>query len=197
MKKTRAGPTQTRKKVLPPTREPSFSKIAKPEKSTEVHPKWSQRRTLDALKTHIEGALADGFHYIVALRPQAEEKCAKLCEKCPGKVPWAPKKEKQATESAQTLTKIASKSTKCWRLSRCVGILAKHKQKLKKIPANKCGHFPLRITFKNQESRQSAHLPSLAGEARQILKTTPLQKRRALHPTKNEVWKSRKSARST
>ena len=45
-----------------------------------MHPKWYQRRTLDAAKTHIEGALADGFHHIVALRPQAKEKCAKLCE---------------------------------------------------------------------------------------------------------------------
>ena len=94
-KKTWAGPTQTRKKVLPPTREHSFSKITKPGKSTKVHPKWPQRRTLDPLKTHIEGALADGFHHIVALRPQAQEKCAKLCEKCPGKVPWAPKHKKK------------------------------------------------------------------------------------------------------
>ena len=111
-KKTGSGPTQTRKKALPPAREPSFSKITKPEKSTKVHPKWSQRRTLDAAKTHIEGALADGFHHIVALRPQAKEKCAKLCEKCPGKVPWAPKNEKQATKSAQTSTKMVPKSTK-------------------------------------------------------------------------------------
>ena len=111
-KKTRPGPTQTRKKALPPKREHSFSKIAKPEKVNKSHPKLHQRRTLDALKTHIEGALADGFHYIAALRPQADEKCAKLCEKCPGKVPWAPKNEKQATKSAQTSTKMVPKSTK-------------------------------------------------------------------------------------
>jgi len=77
-----------------------------------VHPKWSQNCTLDAAKTHIEGALADGFHHIVALRPQAEEKCANLCEKCPGKVPWAPKNEKQATKNTQTFTKMAPKLTK-------------------------------------------------------------------------------------
>ena len=53
VKKTRAGSTQTRKKALPPTQEHSFSKITKPEKSTKVHPKWSQRRTLNAAKTHI------------------------------------------------------------------------------------------------------------------------------------------------
>ena len=146
-KKTRAGPTQTRKKALPPTREHSFSKITKPEKSTKVHPKWSQRRTLDAAKTHIEGALADGFHHIVALRPQAKEKCAKLCEKCPGIVPWAPKHEKQATKSAQTSTKIAPKSQNDGQMSRRVGILAKHKQKLKKTPSKNGGHSPLRITF--------------------------------------------------
>ena len=93
-KKTRAGPTQIRKKVLPPKREHSFGKITKPEKTTKVHPKWYQMRTLDAGKTHIEGALADGFHHIVALRPQAKDKCAKLCEKCPGKVLWAPKNQK-------------------------------------------------------------------------------------------------------
>ena len=110
-KKTRAGPTQTRKNVLPLPREPSFSKITKPEKSTKVHPKWSQRRTLDAGKTHIEGALADGFHHIVALRPQAKEKCAKLCEKCPGKVPWAQKNEKLATKCAKTYTKGPKSTT--------------------------------------------------------------------------------------
>ena len=120
-KKTRPGPTQTRKKVLPPTREHSFSKIAKPEKANKSHPKLNQRRTLDAGKTHIEGAFADGFHHIVALRPQAKEKCAKLCEKCPGKVPWAPKNEKQATTSAQTSTKLAPKSTN---YGKCPGLWA-------------------------------------------------------------------------
>ena len=112
VKKTRAGPTQTRKKVLPPTREHSFSKITKPEKSTKVHPKWSPRRTLDALKTHIEGALADRFHHIVALRPQAKEKCAKSCEKFAGKVTWEPNNEKQALKSAQISTTMVPKSTK-------------------------------------------------------------------------------------
>ena len=37
------------------------TKSQNPKKSTKVHPKWYQRRSLDALKTHIEGALADGF----------------------------------------------------------------------------------------------------------------------------------------
>ena len=77
-----------------------------------MNPKWYQRRTLDAGKTDIEGALADGFHHIVPLHPQAKEKCAKLCEKCPGKVPWAPKNEKQATKNTQTFTKMVPKLTK-------------------------------------------------------------------------------------
>ena len=142
MKKTRPGPTQTRKKVLPPAREPSFSKITKPEKSTKVHPKWSQRRTLDAAKTHIEGALADGFHHIVALRPQAKEKCAKLCEKCPGKVPWAPTKRKTSNKKCTNIHKNGPESHKmianCW----SVGILAKHKKKHEEKSPGKMAGIP-------------------------------------------------------
>ena len=43
-------------------------------------------------------------------------------------------------------------------MSRRVGILAKHKQKLKKTPSKNGGHSPLRITFQNQEKQaECAH----------------------------------------
>ena len=66
--------------------------------STKVHLKWYQRRTLDAGKTHVEDALADGFHLIQALRPQAKETCAKLCEKCPEKIAVDDKKRETINE---------------------------------------------------------------------------------------------------
>ena len=52
-KKTRPGPTQTRKKALPPTLEHSLSKITKYEKVNKRDPKRDQRQTLDAAKTHV------------------------------------------------------------------------------------------------------------------------------------------------
>ncbi len=58
---------------------------------------------------------------------------------------------------------------------------------------------PLRTKLSNQEKQAECAppLPGFSGEARKILKTTPLQKMRALHPTQNNIWNSRKSARST
>ena len=44
-------------------------------------------------------------------------------------------------------------------MSRRVGILAKHKQKLKKTPSKNGGHSPLRITFKNQEKQAECAPP--------------------------------------
>ena len=140
-KKTRPGPTQTRKKVLPPAREPSFSKITKPENQQTCIQNGPKGEAWMRAKRTLRVPWLTGFITLWPCAPPAGEKCAKLCEKCPGKVPRAPKNEKQATESAQTLTKITPKSPKCWQMSWRVGISAKHKQKLKKTPSKKNGHF--------------------------------------------------------
>ena len=85
---------------------------------------------------------------------------------------------------------------------KCPGVwafLRTTNKKLQKTPSKNGGQFPPRIELKNQEKQAECAppLPGFSGETRKILKTTPLQKTRALHPTKNNIWKSRKSARST
>ena len=62
-KKTRSGPTQTRKKVLPPTFQSSFNKITNYEKANKSAREMVPKETPNGVKTHVEGPLHSGKRF--------------------------------------------------------------------------------------------------------------------------------------
>jgi len=62
-KKTGPGPSQTRKKVLPPTFQSSFNKITNYEKANKSAREMVPKETPNGVKTHVEGPLHSGKRF--------------------------------------------------------------------------------------------------------------------------------------
>ena len=146
-KKTRAGPTQTRKKVLPPTREHSFSKITKPENQQKCTRNGTKGEPWMRAKRTLRVPWLTGFITLWPCAPK-RRKNAPNCVRSVQVSAVGPEKTKNKPS-----TKMCPKVKKCWQIGGVWAFLRNTKKHKEKSPPKTGGHPPLRITFENLEKQ--------------------------------------------
>ena len=157
-KKTRGGPTQTSKKVLPPTREHSFSKITKPEKSTKCIRNGTKREPWMRSKRTFRVPWLTGFITFWPCAPKPRKNapnCVRSVQsKCRGRQTTKNKQHKVHTHAQ----KRPRKSQNDGKLLACGHSCATQKKPNEKSPQKMAG-TPLRITFENLEKQAECAPP--------------------------------------